>query len=157
MSMQFDDPMNEKTREFIEETFGPGVPMDERTALVSFRHNLVDRELNRKIANIAEQPLTLALLAEGETKTLSDGTVYQVTPQGWRKLEPLTFRAMSEAVIEAQNNGFDEAIFVGRVQCDEILAGARRGIGVTIDNGQRIEFNGLPVYVVDAENYFRVA
>lgn len=69
----------------------------------------------------------------------------------------MTFDQMADAIVEAGDSGFDEAIFVGRSNVLKIQAGARDGLVKLIEDGRRIEFMGLPVYVVDADNYFRVA
>jgi len=39
-----------------------------------------------KIANTARQPVSVELNEQGEIKTMSDGTKYQVTPSGWKKI-----------------------------------------------------------------------
>lgn len=83
--MQFDKPMNDNARKMIEEMFGPGVPIDEVTALIKFDY--IDGQKMKKIANTAKQPVTISMVGEGEVKTLSDGSQYQVTNRGWIKLE----------------------------------------------------------------------
>ena len=69
----------------------------------------------------------------------------------------MTFDQMADAIVEAAANGFDEAIFVGRSNVLTIQAGSRDGLIKLIEDGTRIEFMGLPVYIVDADNYFRVS
>ena len=83
--MQFDEPMNDDTRKMIEEMF-PGAPLDERTALINFNNGIDGRQM-KAISNTARQPVKVSLVGEGEVKTLSDGTQYQVTNKGWIKLE----------------------------------------------------------------------
>ena len=85
--MQFQEPMNDETAEKIEKMFGPGVPMDARTALINDIDRRLDYQNMKEIANTAKQPVTISVVHEGEIKTLSDGTQYQVTPRGWIKLE----------------------------------------------------------------------
>jgi hypothetical protein len=70
----------------------------------------------------------------------------------------MTFEEMIENTHSALSNGFDGAVFVGRRQNDIIRRGARAtGAPVRLAEGPRMEFVGLPVYVVDADNYFRVS
>jgi hypothetical protein len=77
--------MNEATDSMIREIFRDDlVAMDEKTALVN--RNEFQQKLMKEIANTAEQPATLELNGEGDIKTMSDGTRYRVTPDGWRKL-----------------------------------------------------------------------
>ncbi len=83
--MQFDKPMNDETREMIDKMFGPGVPMDDKTALIKFKS--LDGRKMTNVANAAKQPVTVSMVGEGEVKTLADGSQYQVTPRGWIKLE----------------------------------------------------------------------
>jgi len=85
MSINFDDPMNDETFRTIRENFAEQlVAMDEKTALVN---NLEFTQQSMKdIANMAGQPATLEMHGEGEIKTMSDGTRYRVTRDGWVKL-----------------------------------------------------------------------
>lgn len=48
--------------------------------------DLVDPAIAKELANAAGQPVTVELHAEGAIKTMADGTQYQVTKRGWRKV-----------------------------------------------------------------------
>lgn len=68
---------------------------------------------------------------------------------------------MAEAIYQAKENGFDQAIFAGRIQTykmrkDAFSANSTGRIRL-IENGTRMEFLDLPVYRVDAEDYWRVS
>jgi hypothetical protein len=74
----------------------------------------------------------------------------------------MVIEQMRERILEAKANGFDEAIFVGRNQGATIEFESNRiesGIyhAKDVDGFNRAEFEGLPVYLVNADNYFRVA
>ena len=85
MSIQFERPMNEETRRMIEEMFSQNVAaMDDKTVLVN-EFRCLSNEMTA-LANTAKQPVCVEIHGDGEIKTMSDGTQYRVTPQGWRKI-----------------------------------------------------------------------
>lgn len=85
MSMNFDQPVNDEALAKIKELFGEPIASDRKTIL--FDHLIRLRQQDMKIvATLAQQPARIELHGEGEIKTMSDGTRYQVTSQGWRKL-----------------------------------------------------------------------
>ncbi len=87
MSISFEDPMNEETGSLIRKMFGDKVvDMDERNVLVNEMQ--FTREKMSKIANTAKQPVSLEIYGPGDRKTMSDGTEYRCTLNGWRKVEP---------------------------------------------------------------------
>ena len=87
MSIQFERPMNEETRKMMEEFFRQDiVSMDDRMALINSA--MFEAGKLKALANAANQPCTVELHEEGEIKTMSDGTQYRVTPQGWRRITP---------------------------------------------------------------------
>lgn len=78
----------------------------------------------------------------------------------------MNFDEMVEAIIEEKRNGFDEAVFVGRLQMNLIVKWAylNQRIGylpdpsdVYLEAAGRPEVGGLPVYVVNAHSFFKVA
>ena len=86
MSMQFDEPMNEETAKRIKEMFGEKIAvMDDRNVLLEKLAELHQQEM-KIVANTAEQPVTVNIHDEGDIVTMSDGTRYRVTAQGWRKV-----------------------------------------------------------------------
>ena len=84
MSINFKDEVGEDVLEEMKRFFGEQTPMDRNTALIDAK--LIDSREMKKLANLANQPVSVELHGAGEIKTLSDGTKYQVTPQGWKKL-----------------------------------------------------------------------
>jgi len=91
MSMNFEDDMNEETRELLKETFGDSIKaMDSRNVLLESMEGelkkMFSQEEMKKVANTAKQPVSVELNGLGDIKTMSDGTEYALTKQGWRKL-----------------------------------------------------------------------
>ena len=85
MSMSFDNPLTEEQQKIRDEFLGDSmVAGDEKTAL--FEHFNLQREEMSKLANAVEQPVTVEINDIGDTKTMSDGTKYHLTKQGWRKI-----------------------------------------------------------------------
>jgi len=86
MSINFNDPMNDEAKQMMKDTFGDQIAyMDSKTALID-RMEIMQSEMS-KLANVAEQVVTVELNEPGEIKTMADGTQYRVTPQGWRKVK----------------------------------------------------------------------
>ena len=86
MSISFDEPMNDDAREMVKEMFKDEIQaMDERTALLN-RIELRQKALS-ELANAAGQPVTAEVHPVGHVKTMSDGTRYEVTAGGWRRLK----------------------------------------------------------------------
>ena len=74
----------------------------------------------------------------------------------------LTFPEMRAMISDAKRNGFDEAVFAGRNQMKTIVAWAYLNERVTsldapIEGEHRPEVGGLPIYLVNAEDYWRVS
>lgn len=87
MSINFDNEANPETRELIEKLFGRPVADDRRHFLID-QMRVIDQRLMKQVANTAKQPAKVELHEVGEIKTLDDGSRYEVTPNGWRKIEP---------------------------------------------------------------------
>ena len=85
MSIQFENPVNDEARKLIEQIFGP-VVSDERTFLPMARMPIIDQIAMKQIANAAKQPATVALHADGDVKTLADGTQYRARANGWVRI-----------------------------------------------------------------------
>lgn len=86
MSINFENPMNDKAREFMKELFGEPSAADEKTALFEKISTLTQEDMST-LARKAGQPVTFEIHGEGDIKVFSDGTKYQVTPQGWKRIE----------------------------------------------------------------------
>lgn len=86
MSMSFDKEVNEKTKALIKEMFGEPAAEDGKTFLFDEMRSFRQQEM-KEIANAANQPATVGIHGEGEIVTMSDGTEYKATPQGWRKVD----------------------------------------------------------------------
>lgn len=85
MSMNFTQPVNDEAFTKIKELFGEPAASDRKTLLFDEMNEIRQKDM-KEVANLAKQPVTIEIHGEGEIKTLSDGTRYQVTPRGWRKL-----------------------------------------------------------------------
>lgn len=86
MSMNFERPVDDdETIEKIKKVFGEPAAHDRKTFL-SDRMTEIKQATMNEIANSAKQVTTVEVNGEGDIKTMADGTRYQVTPQGWRKL-----------------------------------------------------------------------
>lgn len=88
MSMSFDRPLTEGQSEILTDFFKdreiPVAVQDDRNILFdSFEMN---REEMSKLANDLGQPVQVELHEKDEIKTMSDGTKYRATSQGWRKV-----------------------------------------------------------------------
>ena len=86
MSMSFDNPVNADAMKKIREAFGEAAASDEKTFLFD-KMPAIDSRVMKEIANTAKQPATIGLHGEGEIVTMSDGTKYRATPQGWQKVK----------------------------------------------------------------------
>jgi hypothetical protein len=83
-----------------------------------------------------------------------------------KKGDQMIFEQMLERVREAKANGFDEAVFVGRLQMTTIIKWGylNERIGYIpepaddyLEHAGRPEVEGLPVYLVNAHDFFKVA
>ena len=83
MSMNFKEDLTEEHQKKIREMFDT-VAVDERTAL--FNDKVIDQKRMKTIANETNQVVEVELHGEGDIKTMSDGTQYEVTPRGWKKI-----------------------------------------------------------------------
>jgi hypothetical protein len=108
MSISFNEPMNEATAKFLTDFLGDSiVARDDKIVLFDYvkaevsatAHlaQLAESKLKpdaevalfmaaREAARLADQPSCIALHDEGDVVTMSDGTKYQITKQGWRRL-----------------------------------------------------------------------
>lgn len=87
MSMSFQDPVNPEALAKIMEEFGDKVVTHDRKTFLLDKVDVLNQQVMKGIANAAKQPATVEMCAEGEIKTMSDGTRYRVTPTGWQKIE----------------------------------------------------------------------
>lgn len=80
--------------------------------------------------------------------------------------EKITYEELRGVINDAKCNGFDEAVFVGRNQIRMIAQYAFLNGYITTDpsvstveceGDYRPEIEGLPVFVVNADNYMRVS
>ena len=90
MSIQFEDAFNDEAREFIRSMMEAKeipelVAKDEKTLLVNGAAAIKVSDMS-ELARKARQPVTVELNGIGEIKELSDGTRYEVTHKGWRKV-----------------------------------------------------------------------
>ncbi len=88
MSMSFDTPLTNEQSELLNKFLDTKkiavVAQDDRNVL--FDTFSAQRNEMSKLANDLGQPVTVEINNPGEIKTMSDGTKYRVTPQGWKKI-----------------------------------------------------------------------
>ncbi len=86
MSINFNQPIDDSDQEFVRKFLKDDlVALDKRTAL--FNTETFDTaDVGERIAEKTHQAVTIEVNHMGETKTMSDGTKYQVTAEGWVKL-----------------------------------------------------------------------
>lgn len=86
MSVSFPDSINKEAFRKLQKAFGDAAAHDDKTFLYNEMPQ-IDRKVMSDIARTAKQPATVELHGEGEIKVMSDGTRYQATPQGWKRLD----------------------------------------------------------------------
>jgi len=85
MSMSFKNDLTEENKSMIKELLGDNLAaLDNRQAL--FNNRFIKQQDMKKVANETGQVVEVELNDDGDIKTMADGTRYQVTPQGWKKL-----------------------------------------------------------------------
>ena len=86
MSIHFEKPMNQEALQAIQKLFGDQIAaIDNRNVLLDNFNQIHQKEMS-SIARKAKQPLTLNLNGIGDVVEMSDETKYQVTKNGWRKI-----------------------------------------------------------------------
>ena len=86
MSIQFEKPMNEETVEAIKKAFGEKIAVIDGKNVLLEKLTAVYQGKMSAIAKKAKQPATLNIHAEGDIVEMSDGTKYQASPRGWKKI-----------------------------------------------------------------------
>jgi len=86
MSIQFEKPMNEETVEAIKKAFGKKIAVMDRKNVLLENLSMISQKKMSAIAKKAKQPITLNLHDNDDIVEMSDGTKYQVTNEGWRKV-----------------------------------------------------------------------
>lgn len=85
MSINFQNPPNPEAYARMLKAFGEPAAKSDREFLFDRIQTIEQREM-RELTNVAKQPVTVELHDVGEIKTMSDGSRYEVTAGGWRKL-----------------------------------------------------------------------
>jgi uncharacterized protein (UPF0218 family) len=85
MSITFERPVSEDTKNRLQELFKGIVAHDERQFLINDIGRLHQSDM-ADIARKEKQIVTADLVAVGDVKTLSDGTQYKATLKGWIKI-----------------------------------------------------------------------
>lgn len=83
MSISTQDPMNPEALEMLKEMFGEPVAKSDNTQLFD-KLNALNRKEMSKLANAANQAVTVELNDIGDTKTLGD-VDYILTKNGWER------------------------------------------------------------------------
>lgn len=84
-SINYQNPLNAEGQSFMEALFGKAAADDGKSFLYEGAVEINQRDMT-ELAVKAQQPVTVELYADGEIKTMADGTCYQVTNRGWRKV-----------------------------------------------------------------------
>lgn len=88
MSMSFQNDLSEQLQSFIRELFEDQTAV--KIAAIDHKNVLLQGELlqskMKQVANELNEPVSVELNDIGEIKTMSDGSRYQVTKTGWKKL-----------------------------------------------------------------------
>ena len=85
MSMNFNKPLTDENQAFLKEFMGEDlVALDRKQALFNSRQ--INQQAMKHIANEVGQVVTVELNEPNEIKVMSDGSRYEVTPSGWKKL-----------------------------------------------------------------------
>ncbi len=85
MSMNFNKPITLEDQSFIREFMGDKLTaIDESSVL--FDASIIQGKEMRAIARRLNQVVEVELNESGEIKIMSDGSRYQVTASGWKKL-----------------------------------------------------------------------
>ncbi len=85
MSIQFDEPLNSEQQKVMNNILYPHViTSDERQALLDT--TVIQQTQMRELARKMHQVVVVEVDELGEIKTMSDGTKYQATKEGWVKL-----------------------------------------------------------------------
>ena len=85
MSINFNAPVNEETRDLLRGAFGKAIASDGKTFLYP-KLPEISQPLMKEIANAAGQTAVVELNGIGDIKTMADGTRYKATDTGWHKL-----------------------------------------------------------------------
>ena len=85
MSINFNAPVNEETRDLLRGAFGKSIANDGKHFLYD-KLPAISGPLMKEVARTAGQTAELELNTEGDVKKLSDGTRYMATTEGWQKL-----------------------------------------------------------------------
>lgn len=86
MSINFNKPINEEASAFIQEMFGEPEAEDGKSFLFNDLNHISGRHISQ-LTDKAGQPMTLKMHKMGDIKKMADGTRYEVTPDGWRKID----------------------------------------------------------------------
>lgn len=82
--ISYQNQPNAEATSFMQGLFGNPVAGDGQSFL--YESVEIEPQAMQELAVKAQQPVTVELHAEGEIKTMADGTQYQVTKRGWRKV-----------------------------------------------------------------------
>ena len=85
MSVNFQDEVSPEAIKRMAEVFGEPVATDKRLFLYDQMRE-IEQSRMKELANMTKQPVTVEMNAPGEIKTMSDGTKYEVTEHGWKRV-----------------------------------------------------------------------
>lgn len=86
MGISFKDEVGADVVALMRELYGEPAASDGKTFLYDKGLERVSRTAMNAIANRAKQPASLEMYGADDVVTMSDGTQYRVTPNGWQKV-----------------------------------------------------------------------
>lgn len=86
MGIRFNDEVGADVVALMRELYGEPAASDGKTFLFDKGLERVSRTGMTAVANRAKQPASLEVYPAGDVVTMSDGTQYRVTPNGWQKV-----------------------------------------------------------------------
>ena len=88
MGMHFENPIDDETMDLIKKKFiGHIAVADQQNILLEkLNEKIIHQKDMSEIARKANQPATLKMYDQDDVVEMTDGTKYQVTKSGWKKL-----------------------------------------------------------------------
>lgn len=85
MSIQFEKELNKEQQSMLHDFVKEIVAVDESQVL--FNDLVIQQNKMKELANKLNQPVEVEVNVKGTIKTMLDGTCYQVTDKGWKRLD----------------------------------------------------------------------
>lgn len=128
MSINFNNVPNDEAIRMMEELFGKPVASDGMTNLFDKLPD-IEQRMAKAVANAAGQPMTVEMNSIGDIKDMADGSRYQLTEDGWKKMEAEPNLSGFFIDEEARDRTADDLRALERFRLKALREGAQ-GIGV---------------------------